>query len=403
MRPLITSITMVWLTLISLFSVWNIYSTRKSNADLAKMTAKSIFDEITLARTWNASHGGVYVPVTEVTQPNEYLEDPMREIVVSPALTLTKINPAYMTRQISELESTKTGIYFHITSLDPIRPLNKPTDLERKALESFEGGSLEYFTYLKGDGKKSFFYMAPLITDESCLACHAKQGYKSGDIRGGISITLPLPLDTRIPTMIVLFCVLGVAGCGGIYIFSKKLRDAYGVIERQAVTDSLTQIPNRRLFESTLQQEILRRRRDHHSFSLLILDIDFFKQYNDTYGHQAGDRALVRVAEEIRNHTKRGGDFCARYGGEEFVIILPSTGRTGAFEFAERLRGDIEKLESDDLPGKVTISLGIAVQERAMGPDEDPTSLAESMLKRADDAMYQAKGSGRNCSRVAEE
>ncbi len=115
----------------------------------------------------------------------------MRDIVTDQGLELTKINPAYMTRQIAEIASLENGITFHITSLDPIRPGNKPEGWESKWLRSFEQGAREHGGFFS-DGAKSFFrYMAPLIVENSCLQCHAKQGYRTGDVRGGISVTIP--------------------------------------------------------------------------------------------------------------------------------------------------------------------------------------------------------------------
>jgi hypothetical protein len=159
--------------------------------ELSKNQSRSFFQEIVTTRYWNAIHGGVYVPITSKTQPNPYLDDPDRDVVTKNGLKLTKINPAYMTRQIGEIALQKNSIWFHITSSKPIRPANAPDSWELVALKSFSAESQEYSEFVDSDdGKKLFRYMAPLWVERPCLKCHAKQGYKEGDLRGGISVTI---------------------------------------------------------------------------------------------------------------------------------------------------------------------------------------------------------------------
>jgi len=184
-------VILFWLLVVGGAFGKNYSSETKAHNDLAFQTARAFFDQIVLSRAWNAGHGGVYVPVTENTQPNPYLDDPLRDLETSKGIKLTKINPAFMTRQIAEIAAKEKGVQFHITSLKPIRPGNKPADWERIWLESFEKGTMEQGGFVQDGSDISFRYMAPLITERSCLKCHAKQGYKVGDIRGGISVILP--------------------------------------------------------------------------------------------------------------------------------------------------------------------------------------------------------------------
>ena len=121
-----------WLLLVGLSFYWNYSSVLSKQQELLLQAARSYFAQIILSRAWNACHGGVYVPVTTETKPNEYLETPMREIFVNDKLTLTKINPAFMTRQISEMAQKRHGVQFHITSLKPTRPGNIPDRWKRK-------------------------------------------------------------------------------------------------------------------------------------------------------------------------------------------------------------------------------------------------------------------------------
>jgi len=156
---------------------------------LAINASRQIFEELVITRRWNANHGGVYVPVTDETKPNPYLDDPLRDVYTTGGMLLTKINPAFMTRSIAELNMEERHVRIHITSLKPIRPANAAEPWETKALESFESGTAEFVELDSTNSEPFLHYMAPLITEKSCLKCHAKQGYSVGDIRGGISVS----------------------------------------------------------------------------------------------------------------------------------------------------------------------------------------------------------------------
>src|SRR5690606_32761904 len=142
-------------------------------------------------REWNARHGGVYVVVDDDTQPNPYLQHPARDLETVDGKLLTMVNPAYMTRQIADLALRVDGVHLHITSLRPIRPQNRPDAWEARALEQCEAGAGEMLALVDADGGPAHRYMAPLYVREPCLQCHAAQGYAVGDIRGGISVTMP--------------------------------------------------------------------------------------------------------------------------------------------------------------------------------------------------------------------
>lgn len=172
MKKNILIISFIWTALIAGSFLWNYHSALKKQHGLALHAARSNFQQILLFRSWNSLHGGVYVPITESTQPNTYLEVALRDIKVSKELSLTMINPAFMTRQVSEIAEKKEGIKFHITSLNPIRPENRATEIEEAALKEFEKGIPEKGIIKRSGEGYSFFYMAPLITDIACLKCH---------------------------------------------------------------------------------------------------------------------------------------------------------------------------------------------------------------------------------------
>lgn len=165
-----------------------------------------------------------------------------------------------------------------------------------------------------------------------------------------------------------------------------RLRTGRRELERLSVTDHLTGLNNRRRMMETLENEVLRSRRLNHTFAVLMADVDYFKRYNDTHGHPAGDEVLKRVAEVLREST-RDVDFVARYGGEEFFVLLPEVKARGAAEVAERVR---KRLASEPLTaGVVTLSFGIA-EYPAHGDTGD------ELIAIADAALYQAKDEGRD-------
>ncbi|ATX82701.1 two-component system, chemotaxis family, response regulator WspR [Mariprofundus ferrinatatus] len=172
-------------------------------------------------------------------------------------------------------------------------------------------------------------------------------------------------------------------------------------LKRISRTDGLTNIFNRRHFDERLENEFLRARRKKLSLAVVLLDVDHFKQFNDNYGHQAGDDCLVKVAEALRSSIRRPADVVARYGGEEFVVILPETDREGVLHVAERIRKAVMEMniphEHSSVSDVVTVSLGIAY---AVPSEDAEEGQAESLVKLADQGLYKAKESGRN--RVAE-
>ena len=166
---------------------------------LALERGRMLFTLIELTRDWNALHGGVYAPVSAATQPNPYLrDDPTRDVTGQDGRRFTKINPAYMTRQIAEVAEKISGVRLHITSLKPLRPQNAADGWETGALRLFESDAgrkelLELVERFDFGGRilPAHRYMAPLRVKQHCLDCHEKQGYRVGDIRGGISVTMP--------------------------------------------------------------------------------------------------------------------------------------------------------------------------------------------------------------------
>ena len=173
-----------------------------------------------------------------------------------------------------------------------------------------------------------------------------------------------------------------------------RLKQQADLLESLSLLDALTQIPNRRRFDETLTSEWRRATRDETALSLIMIDIDHFKKYNDFFGHGCGDSCLQKVAVELCNSVNRPSDLVARYGGEEFVVILPDTDLSSALKIAERMRRHIEMLALPHAYPEasiVTISVGVATQTNITGELS-----AKILCDAADKALYLAKDSGRN-------
>lgn len=543
--------------------------TEQNVTEFARERGRVLFSVIELTREWNARHGGIYVLTSATTQPNSYLEHPFRDLTTVDGHALTMVNPAFMTRQIAELAERSTGVRFRITSTRPMRPDNLADAWEAESLRRFEGeGERERIEFVKhfmfnGEVRPAHRYMAPLKVKPACMQCHEKQGYRIGDIRGGISVTMPaedlLKLAAsrhRDAALVLSICfVLAVALLHGLVararrqrlvleqiardqeaviasrtealkklngvlsgelqqrrlsehelrlaatVFSSaaeaimvtdaenrilrvnpafiaitgyterevlgrnprllssgrhsnvfyaemwaalgsrghwegeiwnrhksgevriewlsisviegecagagtylavfhditRYKEAEELLRHKAYHDALTDLPNRLLFNDRLNAALHQARRYGRSFALILVDLDRFKEVNDTLGHAAGDELLVEVAARLRS-CMRDSDTVARLGGDEFAILLPQTaGVDEALDVAQRA---LALLAAPFHLGVATVqisgSIGIALYPMH-------AESVEVLLKRCDSAMYAAKSSGRNTCRVFDE
>lgn len=237
----------------------------------SKIEARTIFQKDIIFRKWAASHGGVYVPATEETPPNPYLDHiPDRDITLPYGKILTLMNPAYMTRQLNERYASEYEPFVHITSLKLLNPNNEPDEFELKALKTFESGNTEEVISADSiiDGTPYLRLIRPIFIEEACLKCHAHQGYKVGDVRGGISVSLPMEkylvheAEERFNHSL-LYLVIWIVGLSGIGISSRMLNDQFqkkGRIENRLrkYQDDLENIISERTIE--LRQEIEERK-----------------------------------------------------------------------------------------------------------------------------------------------
>ena len=217
--------------------------------------------------------------------------------------------------------------------------------------------------------------------------------------------TLYADIKNEIIVMAILYFLLLVFSVPWIFFLQKRRyillqfeiknrEESRKRLEELAYIDSLTKIANRRYFEEFLEKEWNYCKRNQRELSIILLDIDFFKQYNDTYGHQAGDLCLQKIASCLDDELNRSHDLVARYGGEEFICILPNTNKEDAINIATKLNSAVQKLEIPHKNSKVsniiTISLGVST---VIPKDKlEQTKL----IKKADNALYVAKANGRN-------
>jgi len=394
----------LWLMMIVVSFYQQVEDDKRYGQKIAYKQAEMFFQHIVLMRQWNAEHGGVYVPITEKNPPNAYLKVPNRDVTTLDGQQLTLINPAYMTRQLAEMELNHTGILYHITSLDPIRPANKADKWEVQALTAFEQGLSSYKEMAQISGKPYYRYMAPLYLETECMKCHEANGNEIGDIRGGISVSIPASsIDDfigqrleRLKRSHVFIAVTGVIALLIAYWAQSRLTRRLSRVKSHlqlAYLDSLTLLPNRRYYDAFLRREWKRASRHHYPLSMIMIDIDYFKSYNDSLGHMEGDQCLRQVARTLRRYFRRSGDLIARYGGEEFCVVAACDSVQIA-QLADILRMAVEMMQMPHPNSKiskyVTISLGVATMVAT-----EKVECGE-LLHRADQALYLAKQAGRN-------
>ena len=240
--PYTMGLAIVWTVIVGVSLVWNLHEQERATTEVARALARAGIERDLLYRRWSAIHGGVYAPVAEKTRPNPHLDAPERDIETPAGRMLTLVNPAYMTRQVHELGAQTNGIQGHITSLKPIRPENAADPWENAALEAFERGETERSSIEVFRGKPHLRLMRPFVTEKGCLKCHAAQGYQEGDIRGGVSVSVPMTplwaIEREAMFLIAAwhggFWILGLAGIGLSY---RHLRA--GVRERDRVEGEL--------------------------------------------------------------------------------------------------------------------------------------------------------------------
>ncbi len=382
---------LAWTIIVLISLGYNIHTHHRNMLQEAALEAKTYYELNMYYRVVLAQFGGIYVPIDR-TPPNPYLPVLNRDIATNDGKKLTLVNPAYMTRMVFDTikSKSKLPVINKITSLKSLNPANKPDDWEKSALLSFEMGQEEASEVTAIDRRPYLRLIKPFITEEGCLRCHGHQGYKPGDIRGGISIAVPLQpyyeaeRQTQKATIATHGLLWLVVSFGLLLVTRRTLQNtkAYEETKVLALHDPLTNLANRRLLDMELEKSFAKAKRYGNQLSAIMADIDYFKEYNDTRGHEAGDMVLAKVASVLLRSI-RETDLAVRYGGEEFFILLPQTSPAEAREIAERMRKSVEE------EAGLTVSLGISAYREDMKDREE-------IIKEADDALYRAKQNGRN-------
>ncbi len=220
---------LIWTAVIASSLFWNIRLQQTQTHQIALNEAKTVYEKDHLYYRWATGHHGVFVPITSKTRPNPYLRHlPEYKIMTTDGVALTLVNPEYMIRQVYEMQTRSHGALGHITSLDPIRPENAADPWETRALKAFENGVAEVSSVEEIDGEPYLRLMRPLITEVGCLRCHAQQGYEIGDIRGGVSVSIPLtPLlaisQKNIATYVMVHGLLWLLGIVAIFFGTNSM------------------------------------------------------------------------------------------------------------------------------------------------------------------------------------
>jgi signal transduction histidine kinase len=229
-RPYFTSLTLAWSLVVIVLIIIGLFYIKEENMERARDEARSNFKKDQALRLWIASHGGIYVPRTQKTPGNKYLSNVSeRDISTSSGRQLTLMNPAYAMRQIADMYYEKAGVKAHITGLKYFRPETAPDGWEKAALHSFNKGADEACEITDIDRQPFMRLMRPMFTEENCLKCHGHQGYKIGDVRGGVSVAVsmqPYLDNTKEDQFLLLSFLLILWGFGfsGLYFVSKKMK-----------------------------------------------------------------------------------------------------------------------------------------------------------------------------------
>ncbi len=223
-------LAIAWTIIIGGLLIFGIFQIRHVQREMAKNEALANFNKDLALRSWAARHGGVYVPATDETPPNPYLSHVSERDITTPSgKSLTLMNPAYILRQTMDNYESLYGVRGHITSLKHFRPETAPDEWEKSALKQFQRGVPEVSDFTAIDGKPFFRYMSPMIATKECLKCHGHQGYKVGDVRGGVSVSVPMALYLanqwrQITTYTISFSLLWILGLVGIVIATQRLK-----------------------------------------------------------------------------------------------------------------------------------------------------------------------------------
>lgn len=400
---LLYSMITIAVVIVSIFATYHTRTEQLTESILLQQ-GRALYEELIMTRRWISSHGGVFVKVREGIDPDPFLSElPGMKVTIKEegGDLYTMRNPGIVVREISQLAEESGSFRFHIASLDPVNPsYGQSDDFETRALKSFEQGQKEAFAFEESEQGPVYRYMAPLYYEERCNKCHGFQDYKLGDIRGGISVSIPtVEINKKLQESRMFSITAGASVLGLLFLvlfiqsnkFLRKLTEAQDALTFLAATDGLTKLYNRKAALERLGEEISQNSRFETPLSCLMIDVDHFKSINDRHGHLTGDKVLVTLAKTL-SQCSRQYDVVSRYGGEEFLVILPKTDLPTAISVAEKYRQEIsdQSVQIDEQSIHLTVSIGVAEVDFSRSEGID------SLVSRADAALYQAKANGRD-------
>lgn len=390
----------VWSLLVVYSYRWNDDNLRSEKVALATSEARSLWNKDQAFRQWATRHGGLYVQPDERTPPNPALQHiENRDVVTTDGMQLTLMNPAYMMRQMTQEFEQDYGIKGKITGLRYLNEANRPDAWERTILERYAGGDAgEVIEETRINGEPYLRLMKPMFMKRGCLKCHAILGYREGDLRGGVSVSIPLlpyfaAADRSSRSVRTTHVMVWLFGSIGLAVFAwhafakrRERNRLLGRLEHNALYDGLTGLPTRTLVEDRINKATATTSRyPDHLFAVCFIDLDRFKHINDAFGHATGDALLRRVGQILTDST-RPADTVARLGGDEYVVLLDTIGDA---EEALLITGRIrEKLLTPLKVGEQEVRVGASIGIALSGSDR---LSANDMIRNADIAMYRAK------------
>ncbi len=403
---MIGSLVSLWLIIVGSSYYWNNTLIANSANHLSSVRAVMIHKLADIVFDWNIQHQSVYIP--SISNGNN--------VVTLNTKNYAAISPTEMFQQFTELFQDKS------IKVQLISSHSTQSNYQSWQVDLFNSLTKTPKVYFELVGEQ-FRYMALIKNHNSCNDCLS-----------ALSITFPkayvlkpanqLQQQNAFIHLVLFFLLCSMSILATLKIKSliqdlqsekqqregiiaiktvnlkqeiKQHKVARNELQRLATHDPLTGIRNRRHFTDVLNSEILRYQRYQNNFSLLILDLDYFKKINDTYGHDCGDHVLIEFAKTIKTCLRKS-DIFARYGGEEFVIVATNTQLDSAIRFAQKLCRDISDMTINYRGNEIKITVSIGVSSPILL--QNPT--VESLISYSEKALYQAKNNGRNCAVSAE-
>jgi PAS domain S-box-containing protein len=285
-----------WTVAIAIVLTWEVSDERNQAIDIARSEAVWAWKKEAAVYRWAAQNGNVYVPVTEKTPPDPNLAYMREQDISTPSgRELTLISPPMIMTQVHDLDQEQSGLKGHITSLKPIRPQDKPDSWEKQAIEGFASGETEASGEEMIDGHRYLRFMRPLVIEKSCMTCHAEQGYKVGDLRGGLSVSVPMESvwGTQMPDVIHR-----IAGYGGMWLLGLL---GIGLMSRRLHQ----QISRRYEAEQKLQEahDLLERRVADRTAELAAANRDL---ENEIVDRKQAEQWLLESEQRFRGYFEQG-------------------------------------------------------------------------------------------------